>query len=131
MLLLCHCVIIMTSMKRELCEDKVLSALFTSLSPSRGTVFGIWSVLSKYLENQAMVILLRILVIIRPCDSRALLWLPRHLDTELPQDCQGEWRGCGMDREFGVGRCQLLHLEWMGNEVLLYGIGNYIPSLLR
>ena len=24
---------------------------------------------------------------------------------------KGEARGIGMDREFGVGRCQLLHLE--------------------
>ena len=34
-----------------------------------------------------------------------------------------------MDREFGVGGCKLLHLEWMGNEVLLYSTGNYIQSL--
>ena len=28
-------------------------------------------------------------------------------------------RGEGMDREFGVGGCKLLHLEWMGSGVLL------------
>ena len=33
-----------------------------------------------------------------------------------------------MDTEFGVSRCKLLHLEWLSNEVLLYGTGNYIQS---
>ena len=32
-------------------------------------------------------------------------------------------------REFGVGRCKLLHLEWINNNVLLYSTGNYIQSL--
>ena len=27
--------------------------------------------------------------------------------------------GTGMDGEFGVSRCQLLHWGWMGNDVLL------------
>ena len=31
-----------------------------------------------------------------------------------------------MDWEFGVGRCKLLHLECMDNQVLLYSTGNYI-----
>ena len=26
---------------------------------------------------------------------------------------KGEGGGSGMDREFGVGRCKLLHLEWI------------------
>ena len=26
----------------------------------------------------------------------------------------------GMDGKFGVGRCRLLHLEWMGDRILLY-----------
>ena len=30
-----------------------------------------------------------------------------------------------------VPRCKLLHLEWMGNEVLLYSAGNYIQSIGR
>ena len=30
---------------------------------------------------------------------------------------KGEERGSGMDGEFGVNRCKLLHLEWMNNEV--------------
>ena len=37
--------------------------------------------------------------------------------------------GSGMDEEFGVGRCKLLHLEWISNEVLLYSTGNYGQSL--
>ena len=35
----------------------------------------------------------------------------------------------GMNGEFGVARCKLLHLEWISNEVLLYSTGNYIQSL--
>ena len=34
-----------------------------------------------------------------------------------------------IDGEFGVGRCKLLHLEWISDEVLLCSIGNYIQSL--
>ena len=34
-----------------------------------------------------------------------------------------------MDSEFGVGRCRWLHLEHMGDGVLLYSIGNYVWSL--
>ena len=33
-----------------------------------------------------------------------------------------------MDRDFGVSRCKLLHLECIKNKVLLYGTGNYIQS---
>ena len=29
---------------------------------------------------------------------------------------QGERGGSGMDWEFGVSRCRVLHLEWMSNE---------------
>ena len=47
---------------------------------------------------------------------RADLWLPRG-------------RGRGIDMEFGVGKCELLNLEWINNDVLLYSTGNYIPSL--
>ena len=43
---------------------------------------------------------------------------------------KGEEGGSGMDREFGVGRCKLLHLEWISNEVLMYSTGNYIQSLV-
>ena len=45
---------------------------------------------------------------------RTHLWLPR-----------GRGRS-GIDWEFGLSRCKLLHLEWMGNNVLLYSTGNYI-----
>ena len=34
-----------------------------------------------------------------------------------------------MDGEFGVSRCEPLHLEWMSNEVQLYSTGNSIQSL--
>ena len=34
----------------------------------------------------------------------------------------------GMEWEFGVSRCKLIHLEWLSNDVLLYGAGNYIQS---
>ena len=39
-----------------------------------------------------------------------------------------EQGGSGMDGEFGVSRCKLLHLEWISNEVLLHSTGNYIQS---
>ena len=42
---------------------------------------------------------------------------------------QGEGGGSRMDRDFGVGRCKLLLLEWISIEVLLYSTGNYIKSL--
>ena len=35
-----------------------------------------------------------------------------------------------MDGEFRVSRCKLLHLGWVSNEILLYGTGNYIQSLV-
>ena len=42
-----------------------------------------------------------------------------------------KWEGVrrGMDWEFEVSRCKLLHLEWISNEVLLYSTGNSIQSL--
>ena len=50
--------------------------------------------------------------------------------TEQTCGCQGGRGGSGMDWEFGVGRRQLLHLEWISNEVLLYSRGNYVQSLV-
>ena len=44
--------------------------------------------------------------------------------------CQGGGAGCGMDWEFGVSRCKVLHLEWRSNEILLYSTGKYILSLV-
>ena len=35
-------------------------------------------------------------------------------------------RGNGMDGEFGVFGCKLLHLEWMGDGALLYSTGNCV-----
>ena len=32
----------------------------------------------------------------------------------------------GMDWEFGVSRCKLLHIKWINNKVLLYSTDNYI-----
>ena len=37
--------------------------------------------------------------------------------------------GSGRDRELGVSRYKVLHLERISNEVLLYSTGNYIHSL--
>ena len=34
--------------------------------------------------------------------------------------------GLEMDWEFGVNRCKLLPLEWIGNEILLHTTENYI-----
>ena len=42
---------------------------------------------------------------------------------------KGEGGETGIDWEFGVSRCQLLHLQSISNEVLLYSTGNHIPSL--
>ena len=42
---------------------------------------------------------------------------------------QGGGGRSGIDGEFRVGRCKILHLEWMSNEVLLHSIGNYVQSL--
>ena len=39
---------------------------------------------------------------------------------------KGDRRGRGMDEEFAVSSCKLLHLGWINNEILLYSIGNYI-----
>ena len=42
-------------------------------------------------------------------------------DTEQTCGCQRE----GVNWESGVGRCKLLHLEWI-NKILGYSTGNYI-----
>ena len=49
-----------------------------------------------------------------------------HGHGEQTCGCQGGENG--MDWEFEVNRCKLLHLECISNEVLLYGTGNYIHS---
>ena len=50
-----------------------------------------------------------------------------HGHREHTCGCQGG--GSGMNGEFGVSRYKLFHLDWIGNEVLLYRTGNYIQSL--
>ena len=37
----------------------------------------------------------------------------------------------GMDGEFGVCRCKLLHLGWISNGVLLYSTGNCVQCWVR
>ena len=32
----------------------------------------------------------------------------------------------GLDWEFGVSRCQLLHIEWINSKALLRSTGNYV-----
>ena len=51
-----------------------------------------------------------------------------HRHGEQPCDRRGGEGERGMDGEFGVSRCKLLHLEWMGNKVLLQSPGNSIQS---
>ena len=38
--------------------------------------------------------------------------------------CPGGGGGSGMDWEFGVSRCKLLHLEEISNDILLHSTGN-------
>ena len=45
------------------------------------------------------------------------------------QTCGCQGGGSGMDWEFWVSGCKLLHLEWISDEVVLYNTGNYIQSL--
>ena len=48
--------------------------------------------------------------------------------THRKQTCGFQGGGSGMDFEFGGNRCKLLHLDWIDNNILLYGTGNYIES---
>ena len=45
------------------------------------------------------------------------------------QTCGFQGRGSGVDREFGVSKCKLLRIEWIGKEILFYNTGNSIQSL--
>ena len=49
-----------------------------------------------------------------------------HKHREQTCGCQGGGGGGGMEWEFGISRCNLLHIKWINNKVLLYRIGNYI-----
>ena len=53
-----------------------------------------------------------------------------HAHGEQTCACQGGGGGSGMDWEFGVGRCKLLHLEWISNEILLCSTRNDIQSVV-
>ena len=55
-----------------------------------------------------------------------------HRHGEQTCSCQGVGKkgGSGMDWEFGVNRCKLLHLEWIDNEVLRYSTGSNVQSLV-
>ena len=50
------------------------------------------------------------------------------METQLVV-ARGKGEGNGMDGEFGVGRCKLLHLEWISNEVQLFSTGDSVQSL--
>ena len=43
----------------------------------------------------------------------------RHREQNRLVVAEGKGEGSRIDGEFGVSRCKLLHLEWMGNEILL------------
>ena len=51
-----------------------------------------------------------------------------HRQREQTCGCQRSQGGHGMDSEFGISRCKLLHIEWISNEVLLYGTGDWVQS---
>ena len=40
--------------------------------------------------------------------------------------CQREGGRSGIDWEFRVSKCKLLHLEWISNEILLCSTGNHM-----
>ena len=52
-----------------------------------------------------------------------------HRHGEQVCDCPAGGGGSEEDGESGVGRCKLLHLEWISNDVLPYSTGNYIQPL--
>ena len=39
---------------------------------------------------------------------------------------KGECGGRGLDWEFGISRCELVHKECINNKALMYSTGNYI-----
>ena len=49
-----------------------------------------------------------------------------HRHREHTCGCQGEGEGGGMEWEFGISRCELLHIGWINKKVLLQSTGNYI-----
>ena len=51
-----------------------------------------------------------------------------HRHREQICGCQERGGAKGIDWEFGVSICKLLHLEWISNKALLYSTRNYIQS---
>ena len=47
-----------------------------------------------------------------------------HGHAEQTCGCQVGGGGSGINWEFGVNRCKLLHLGWISKEILLYSTGN-------
>ena len=56
---------------------------------------------------------------------------PRHREQTYGCRGGGGGGGRGMDWEFGISRCKLLHLEWISHKVLPCNTGNSIQSLGR
>ena len=52
-----------------------------------------------------------------------------HRRREQTCSCQGgRGAGGGVEWQFWIGRCELLHIEWINNELLLYSIELYSIS---
>ena len=58
----------------------------------------------------------------------------KHKHIELMESrfvgAKGEEGGSRMNEECGVGRCKVLHLEWISYGVLLQSTENYVQSLV-
>ena len=54
-----------------------------------------------------------------------------HEHKKQTSGCLAGGGGSGMDWEFGVSRCKLMHLEWISSEILLYSTGNMIEDKVR
>ena len=54
------------------------------------------------------------------------LFTSQKTDSEIILWARGWGKRMGWESE--VGRCKLLHLEWINNKVLLYSTRNYIQS---
>ena len=49
-----------------------------------------------------------------------------HRLRKLTCGFHGERGGSWLEWDLGVNSCELLHLEWIINNILLYSTGNYI-----
>ena len=66
------------------------------------------------LWKECMILKMKLSTEKKIMDLENTLWLPRGRG------------GSEMEWELGVNRCRLLPSEWINNEILLYGTGNYI-----